>query len=176
MDESPLSKIKPSPRVKQAAVLYATGVASSKKQASQMAGLHPNYLTMLTSAGNEEVNRIVSETQRRVLDQTVDTATILNELGRKALSTVVGIMEAGQSEALRLKAAIDLADRSPETSKVVRAQVTSLTLDGEDAQKLAEALLQSATVRQQHTKVTNGDFVCVDINAPTALPEKLTEN
>lgn len=135
-----------------------------------MAGLHPSYLTALTSAGNEEVNRIISETQRRVLDNSIDTTQVLQELGRKALSTIVGVMESSGNEALKLKAAVDLADRSPETSKVARSAVATLTLNGEDAERLAEALVSAARVRSQFTHVTEGDFVKVDTSVATALP------
>lgn len=170
MEDSPLSTVKPSSRVKIAAALYGSGAARTKKEASTMAGLSPQYLSMLTASGNEAVNQLVSDTQRRVLDHSVDTSTVMIELGRKALATIAGIMEAPTNQVVQLKAAIDLADRSPETSKVAKIAATTLTLDGEDAQRLAEALVQSAAVRSKFVGVHSGDFVRVDTSVATPLP------
>lgn len=173
MDSPPrnhFSTVKPSPRVALAATLYGSGAAKTKTEASKMAGLFPQYLNMLTAAGNPEVHRIITESQRRVLDNSIDTTQILQELGRKALATIVGVMEASGNEALKLKAAVDLADRSPETSKIARAAVTTLTLDGEDVQRLAQALVRSASVRSQYQSLAEGDFVKVDTSVATALP------
>lgn len=159
MNNPLLAAVKPSPRVKMAAQLYASGALPTKKAASEAAGLHPNYLTMLTNAGNEQVEQIITETQRMIQDESIEMSQILQVLGRKAVSKLATLMEHSASEKVQLEAAKDLADRAPQTSKVQKHETLSLTIEGENAKQLAEALVASAQARKTYAPlVESGDF------------------
>jgi len=175
--DSPLNKVKPSPRVKLAAQLYATGAAPTKKVASEMAGLHPNYLTMLRD--NPAVQDIISGTQTRVSDEAVSASALVQTLAAEAIETIAKIMRSSGSEALKLKAAVDLADRAPETSKVQKHAVASFSLNSVDAKDLARALVEAAGVKKEFAHVSQENFVRVQqeaITGPTELPLKETES
>ena len=162
MNSPTLAAVKVSPRVRQAALLYGSGALPTKRAASEAAGLHPNYLTMLTNAGNEEVGRIISETQRMIENEAVSMSTVLQTLGRKAVGRIAQLMEFSASEKIQLEAAKDLADRTPNTAKTQMHQVTSLTIAGEDAKELARALVSSAHARSQYSDEVRGDFIRVN--------------
>ena len=141
---NPLANVKPSPRVKMAARLYATGACKTKREASRVAGLHPNYLTMLTqpSGGSESVKHIVNETDAMLENEAVEESVILRKLGRQALKALAGLLHSDNLH-VRFKAAQDLADRSPHVAKTQKVQIESLTLSGQDVQELARALTES---------------------------------
>lgn len=164
-----------SPRVRLAARLYATGAAKTKKEASEMAGLHPNYLTMLTSEnGSEKVKSLINDVDTLVADESIETSKLIRILGRRALGKIGGLMES-QNEHVALKAAQDLADRSPDTSKTQKVQVESLTLDGEDVRELTKAMLESARERERYAHVAVDGLVEVDVDlAPQKPTEMLT--
>lgn len=134
-----------SPRVRMAARLYATGACKTKKEASVMAGLHPNYLTILTqrNGGSNEVKRITGELQQMIDDETVSTSVIIAKLGRKAIGRLADLMNS-ESEHVAFKAAQDLADRAPDTQKTQKIQMDAFTLTGTDAKELASALVEAS--------------------------------
>ena len=110
--ESIFKNIKPSPRVKLATRLYTTGICRTKKEASEAAGLHPNYLTMLTGPnGSDPVKHLMNEIDQKIEDKTIETSALIQSLGRKALSRMSTLMDAG-SEGVQFRAAQDLLDRS----------------------------------------------------------------
>lgn len=151
--------IRPSPRVRLAAALYGSGKARSKREACQAVGLNPAYLTLLRD--NPEVTSIVEEAAHSVNFQTKDAGALLAQLGRRALKNIHTIMEDGESEANRLRAAIDLADRSPETGKIIKAHVTSFNIDAGDASKLASAMVEAARAKAQWASEVQDGFVRV---------------
>ena len=155
-----------------AARLYATGACKTQKEASAAAGLHPNYLTLLMSE-NRMVQDFVSRIDREIESDAVDMSKMLVTLGRRGVRNIAQLMENGESEQVRFKAAQDLADRSPETSKIQKHAVASFSIEGEDAKAIAAALVESATVSRQFAEVGSGDFVRVDTNAavgPLGIP------
>jgi len=137
-----------------AARLYATGACRTKKAASLAAGLHPNYLTMLTSPANGSVPvlRMLNDIDEKIEDQTIETSAIISLLGRKALGKIAHLMNNG-SEGTQLKAAIDLADRAPETSKTQKVQLDSFSLSGQDVKDLAAAMVESAKAQSAYADV-----------------------
>jgi hypothetical protein len=135
--------------------LYGSGAVKTKREASIMAGLHPNTLTV-TTGRSEQANRLISDLSARIEDETVQTSVILQHLGRKALSKIAALMEHADSEHLQFKAAQDLADRAPETQKVQRVAMESLTLSGKDVQALADAMVESAREREQYASARDG--------------------
>lgn len=154
--------VKPSPRVVAAATLYGSGAVGTKKEASEAAGLHPNYLTMLTAAGNPEVNRIITESQRLVLDEAQSMSSVMQHLGRKAIAQIAGLMESSASERIRLEAAKDLADRTPTTAKTQSHTITSFSLNGDDAREIAAALVASSQARAVYAHEVADGFVRIE--------------
>lgn len=172
---------KVSPRMRIAAKLYQSGIAKTLGEAAKLAGLAPSSLYAMNVSENDEFNRISS---KAALDRDIatgDISVVLQRLGRSALSKLHTLMETSDSEGIQLKAAQDLADRSPETSKVQKLAISSISLDGQDVAKLTAAMVESAEVKQKYVEATEGDFVRVSIDAPTAtdlpaLPVPLRES
>jgi hypothetical protein len=153
-----------SPRVRMAAALYASGAVPTKKAASEAAGLHPHYLTHITQkVGSEKVRQLIDDIGERITDESVEASVILRTLGRQAVKRIHQLMDS-DNENIALKAAIDLADRSNETSKTQKVQVDGFSLGDEDAKLLAAALVRSAQAEAGHGKVISGDYVRVDLN------------
>ena len=175
---SPLRTIEPSPRVKLAVQLHVSGAAKTKREASRQAGLHPAYLSMLTGpSGSTPVKRYMDDLQRRLDDRTVEVAPIMQELGRRAIAKLADLMENAKPE-VALRAAVDLADRSPETSKTQKIDLTSLSISGQDATELAKALIESAREREKYSRVTvEGleEVTLIEPPIPPQLAEKVTD-
>lgn len=179
-----IASVKPSPRTRRAAQLYGSGIAKTKKEAAEIAGIHPGYLTNLSN-GNSEIKRLIGEAEKSASIAVGDINQTLIRLGREGLATIDQIRRNASSEAIQLKAAIDLADRSPETSKVQKHQVESLSLDGEDVERLTKAMVESARIRADFAEVHEANYVKVTTDLPAiALPlapsesldEELTES
>lgn len=149
--------LKLSPRVKTAARLYATGAVKTMKAASELAGLHPNTLTMYMQH-NSELQEMIQQIDAEVAAKTVDTAPVLKHLEVVALSVMNNLMRNSGSEQIKLKAAQDLLDRGPRTGKVQRTMSVGLTIDGEDAKALAASLVASRNVTQRYLHEVQGDF------------------
>lgn len=103
------------------------------------------------------------------------TNELIEKLSRRAVEVIGTTMEEASSEGLRLKAAIDLADRGSETSKIHKHQVESFTLGAEDARNIAESMVAAAALRAKHTPLRLGDFdkVTVDVDdsqVPVVVP------
>lgn len=137
-----LRQIEPSPRVKLAAQLYVSGACGTKREASETAGLHPNYLTMLSN-NSEPVQRLMDDLANKILDESIDSAVTMRTLGRNAILKLYRLMDSS-NENIQLKAAQDLADRSPETQKTQKLELSGLSLGASDAKELARALIESA--------------------------------
>jgi hypothetical protein len=146
----------PGPRVRLAAKLYAKGIARTKKEACSMAGCHPSYLTLMRD--NEVIRRIHAESERQLDIATGDINIILQTLGREGLNTINELRQRSSSEAIQLKAAIDLADRSPETSKIQKHQLQSISLEGEDVSRLIAGMVEAAKVQKEFEHVHSGSF------------------
>src|SRR5205807_583715 len=119
--------IKPGPRLRMAARLYAAGAVPTKKAACEAVGLSSNYLSVMNN--NPEVNKILSEVDRAVNDETVSLSRVIALTARKAAKRLSELVDSG-NEHVALKAASDVLDRTPETSKHHKTTVTSWSLDG----------------------------------------------
>lgn len=155
------------PRVKHACRLYASAAVATKKEAAEAVGLNPTYFNVITQPGHKkampEAIELIDEIQQRIEDKTVDLSAVVAEVSREALTTVRKLMKDSHNEAIKLKAASDILDRNPETSKTQKIQASSFSLSGEDAKQLAAALVLSAKVQQQVPPVT-GDFVQIPLD------------
>lgn len=149
-----------SPRVRMATRLYASGTCPTKKAAAEAVGLHPAWLGHMTRS-NEETKRIMGAVDGQIMDQTVEMSGVLRLIGREAIRRIRDLMSS-EHEPVALKAAIDLADRSTETSKIQRHEIAVAHITSEDAKELAKSLVEAARVREQFATAALGNIVRVN--------------
>lgn len=152
-----------SPRQKLALRLYHTGVVPTKAEAAKQAGLARGTF-YIASTRNPNMSAFAAQIDKELADETIDTARLIKQLGRKALSVIAKTMENPLVKPeVQLKAAQDLADRSPETSKVinVNAHVTS-PLSDEHVLAMRNAILEAAGMKEKYAQAASGTFVTVD--------------
>lgn len=166
------------PRVKMAARLYASGAVKSKKAACEAVGLTPTYLSILSreAVSHPEIVSIIGEIDHAIHDKTVALSTVIALAARRAVEKVNKLMDS-QNEHISLKAASDILDRHPETSKTQKLQVTSFSLDSKDAKDIALALVRGAEVRERFAAIAEGDFVKIgDENVEKLAEQNLGEH
>jgi len=144
-----------------AARLYASGAVPTKKEACRAVGLFENYLSILQVSGNPEVNKIMSEVDQAINDETVALSKVIALMSRRAAGRVNELIDS-QNEYIALRASSDVLDRNPQSSKTIKASVTTLHLDGQDVRELAKALVAGAKTKEQFAAVAAGDFVRVN--------------
>lgn len=147
-----------SPRVRIAARMYATGATPTKTAAAKAVGLNPYWFTMMTNH-NEETRRVIGELDEHIQDRAVDMTAVLQALGRKAVKKIHDLMQGSGDEQIALRAAVDLADRSPETAKVQKIQDVTPHITPDDAKLLAATLVEAAEVKAKYLNQVQGDFV-----------------
>jgi hypothetical protein len=152
---------RPSPRIKLAARLWSTGAVKTKKEAARLAGIHPVWFGKMTNY-NPQTKRLTDDIDEQLQDKSVQTSMLLVQLGREALGRIRQLSRGSSNEHVQLKAAIDLADRSPETSKVQRHEIASLNLSGADAKELAAALVAGAEVKAKYSEVVVNGYEKVE--------------
>lgn len=161
------------PRVKLAIRLYASGTAKTQSEAAEMAGVA--LINMNTAINHtDEGRRIVSDVDRMVEDQTVSLNAIIQTASRKAAAKMAGLLDS-DNETIVQKAAADLLDRNPESSKNVRVTSTPFSLDNRDVTALAASIVEAAHVRQAHAKLAAADFVEVNIEEDVAPKVEVRE-
>lgn len=161
MDERErLRKIEPSPAVRMAVGLWASGRVKSKKAAAEAVGIAPNYVTNLIAAKNTVLMDLIAKIDKQ-LEEGLDPTVLIEQLSGRAIRNIVHHMENASSEAVRLKAAQDLADRSPKTSKIQKHAVASFSIEGQDAKMLAQALVDAQDANRLFEHVTQGNFIRV---------------
>jgi len=156
------------PRVKLAIRLYHSGLCKTLKEAALKTGIHPSVIYTLNNH-DLQVASLAAQVQKELEDETIDTARIVKRLGRKALGIVAEIAEGTQNPvAVRLKAAQDLADRSPETSKVINVNARVETpLSEEQVATLRRGMIEAAAMRDKFAQAAQGSYVTVS-DATTA--------
>lgn len=162
---NPLQNVRPSARVRNALRLYVTGACKTKREASILAGLHPQYLTMLTApgGGSDPVKDMMEEIQVMMTDKTIDMSVVIQKLGRLGIGKMAQLALMGGNERIQLDAAKSLADRSPETAGIQKVQIDPFSLGSQDAKMLADALVEAATLRERFADVAKDGLVEVDI-------------
>lgn len=148
------------PRVRLALQMYANGAVKSIKEAAEVMQLSPQYLSNIynTVAGQ----RYMETAHDIIREKIVDKSVLIDKMGRRAIEVIGSLMEDASSEALRLKAAVDLADRDPHVSKVQKVQLESFTLSGRDAKEIAAALTNGVHERFKELSANNFDKVNVE--------------
>lgn len=89
-------------------------------------------------------------------------SAVIARLSAKALDVMEDQINNGTTEEVKFKAAKDILDRNPETSKTNKVQVESFTLAGRDVQALATALAEGRRALPTDAEVVSGDFVKVE--------------
>jgi len=168
------SRTELSPRARMALRMYVNAAVPTLRAAAEAVGISYTYLTLVAKspAGQEFM-----ETAHSIInDKAATTSALIERLGRRAIEVIGTTMEDSQSENLRLKAAIDLADRSPDTAKSQKVQLEAFTLEGKDAQLLALALAEGREVEARFAefKFKNHEPRAEDDIA--ALPPGITES
>lgn len=156
-----LRNVRPGARVRMAARLYASGAVRSKRDACRTMGLTDAYLSMLDAAGNEITRRIQSDVEDAIRDDSVALSKVIAKLSRKALNKINFLIES-DNEHVALKAATEVLDRNPETSKTFKATVSTFSLDTNDAKAMASAIVEAARVRERFLLQSAKDFVKVE--------------
>lgn len=152
-------------------------------EAADAAGLNRSVVYSL-NIYDLQVASLAAQVQKELEDETIDTAKLVKRLGRHGLGVVAEIADNPTAPiAVRLKAAQDLADRSPETSKVVNINArveTPLTED--QIATLRRGMIEAAALRDKFQQAAEGSFVTVSDSstarsldlvkerAPLALP------
>lgn len=164
-----LSKADLNPRVRMALRMYAFGACKTLGEAAECVGLSPVWLSLKK---NSPAGQAYMQSAQQILDdKTASTSQIIEQLGRRALDIIGDKMENSKDDKIQLRAAIDLADRAPSTSKVQKIQMESFTLAGKDAKALAEALVAGKSVNEKFAHLAEGDFDKVaDPRTPLMLP------
>src|SRR4051812_11249655 len=117
-----LRSVKPGPRAKMAARLYASGACPTKRAACEAVGLSPQYLSMLDSSGNEITRKIQGDVEVAMHDETIALSQVIANLSRKAAERMGQLIQS-QNEHVAVKASSDILDRNPETSKTFKASL-----------------------------------------------------
>lgn len=166
-----LEGIRPSTAVKTAIRLLVTGACKTKREAAVAAGLHPAYLTQVTTHSSAVI-AYLQEMESLMTDKTADMSVVMNNLGRVGIAKIAQLAVAGGNERIQLDAAKTLADRSPDTAGIQKIQDAGLSLGANDAKAIAAALIESAGLSAQFDHVARNGLVEVDITqgATGAMP------
>lgn len=162
-----------SPRVKLALRLYVHGVVKTQKEAALAAQLNPVTLSIVV---NSPAGKHYMKTALELIDlHANDTNILLEKLSERAIARIGELMEGAWKEDIQLKAAIDLADRGPNTAKIQKHQVESYTLANSDARALAEAMVMAATVRNQNVTLATENFDKVNVDESDEVEPPTTQ-
>ena len=84
----------PSPRLKTAIRLHATGIAKSKKEAAEIAGISYNQMAVMTapSVGNEKVNNLYEGIEEILADRTIDMSSLMKALAEEGVRQTAKLM------------------------------------------------------------------------------------
>lgn len=117
---------------------------------------------------------MLDETVEYYDEKVMSTSELLQSLSLRAVRRIAELMDNAQSERTRLAAAIDLADRGQETSKIHKSASIQATLAPEDANALAKALASASTARDTYAHFAQGEHVAKEaqIDALTRLDQE----
>jgi hypothetical protein len=151
------SKTRISPAVARAIDLWMTGAAKTRKEAAEAVGITPVTLNLniRSPAGRAYVNTA----HDIIREKSIDTSVLIEKLSRRAIEVIGGMMEDADKEDVRLRAAIDIADRGKETAKTTKIQADVFTVSGRDVAALAEAMVKAANIHEQFAEAATGNFI-----------------
>lgn len=102
----------------------------------------------------EYAQGIETEIRRRA----VDLSAVIEGLGEKAVERIAHLMDKAGKEDVQLRAAQDILDRNPATSKTRRVAIESLTLSGRDVAALVNAMQSGNGLKEEFVQAATGDF------------------
>lgn len=146
-----------SPRIKRAIELYESGAVKTKREAAETVGLSRYTLTKtiaMTPVAQEYAESLSGEIQTKV----VDLSAVIERLSAKALDRVAILMDRAGKEDVQLRAAQDILDRNPKTSKTSRVTVDKLSLTGRDVEALTRAITMGRSLKEAYPEATAGDY------------------
>lgn len=128
----------------------------TKKAAALAVGLNPAYMYQATApaSGTPLAHDLMTDVTTQIHERAIDVGALLHRLSVEAIATIDNVRRNGTTEDIRLKAAIDLADRGPQTSKVQKHQVETFTLDGKDVEAIRRAMVEGIDVTKLHGEVS----------------------
>lgn len=149
--------------------LYVSGAVRTQREAAAAAGVSAQTVSNARRSAAGQAFESTFDTQ--VQERAVSLSAVIAKLSEKALDVMAEQIEHGSTEEVKFKAAKDILDRNPETSKTNKVQVESFTLSGRDAKDLAAALAQARMPQPTDEQVMTGDFVRVDevVSRPSLL-------
>lgn len=149
-----------SPRVKLALRMYEFGAVDTLKEAAELMNLNQGYLSLIHNS--KPGQEFVDSCQKILEEKSLEGVELLDKLGKRAIAIIAGHAENANIPKISLDAAKDLADRSQTYSKVQKHQVESISLTGQDARALAEALVHGRSVHEQYKELASGDINRID--------------
>lgn len=148
------------PRARAAIQLWATAGAPTQKAAAAAVGLTEASLS-LSLRHSMEAQALVSDLQSAVQSKVIDLSKVIELMSGRALEVIGNLMTQADKEDVRLKAAQDVLDRNPITSKTRRIMVEPLSLAGRDISVLARALSAGKGLELEFPSAALADFIPV---------------
>lgn len=140
--------------------LYVSGAARTQAEAAEATGVSKQAISIARNTPTGR--RLEAGFDDAVQERAVSLSAVIAKLSEKALMVMEEQIENGSTEEVRFKAAKDILDRNPETSKTNKVQVESFTLGSRDAKELAAALLEGRATEQKFKELESADYVRVD--------------
>jgi len=140
--------------------LYVSGAVRTQREAGQIAGV---TASTVSNARRSVAGRKFEESfDSGVTERAMSLSAVIAKLSEKALNVMEEQITNGSTEEVKFKAAKDILDRNPETSKTNKIQMEAFTLSGRDAKEIAAALTEGRLLQAMDAEVAEGDFVKVD--------------
>jgi len=96
--------------------------------------------------------------QQAIHAKVVDLSVVIERMSTKAVARIGMLIDTASKEDVQLRAAQDILDRNPTTSKTRRVQIESLSLTGKDVEALTKAMTSGAGLREEFEIAATGDF------------------
>ena len=148
------------PRTKLALKLYVSGAARTQREAAEVAGV--SSATVSNARRSLAGQAYEDNFDSQVSERSMSLSALIVKLSEKALYVMETQIENGSTEDVKFKAAKDILDRNPETSKTNKVQVESFSLSSRDAKELAAALVEGRLSDERFKDLEHEDFVKVE--------------
>ena len=139
--------------------LYVSGAVKTQREAAAAVGVTAQSISNARRSLTGKSFEKGFDTE--VTERSMSLSAVIAALSVKALDVMEEQITNGSSEDIRFKAAKDILDRNPETSKTNKIQMESFTLTGRDAKELAAALAEGRILQPMDMQAMTGDVVRV---------------
>jgi hypothetical protein len=96
--------------------------------------------------------------QSAIHTKVVDLSAVIERMSAKAVARIGMLIDTASKEDVQLRAAQDILDRNPATSKTRRVAIESLSLTGKDVMALTQAIVSGAGLREEFDAAAVGDY------------------